>query len=149
GPLVLRIDVLDPVSAKERIGCLELVEDGTGSESLLHEEILEVQHIPSPDLIHIGLEAGEPEQFEGPFTSREGLGCFARLSVGEINADGVVDEHPSLGVRAFAFPATGIAVCYCGDASRGEQLLARIRKLGTPLADLIQERSYVEMQSMF
>ena len=46
-------------------------------------------------------------------------------------------------------PATGIAVCYCGDASRGEQLLARIRKLGTPLADLIQERSYVEMQSMF
>src|SRR5437870_6612758 len=46
-------------------------------------------------------------------------------------------------------PATGIAVCYCGDASRGEQLLARIRKPGTPLADLIQERSYVEMQSMF
>ena len=46
-------------------------------------------------------------------------------------------------------PATGIAVCYCGDASRGEQLLARIRKLGTPLADLIQERPYVEMQSMF
>jgi len=46
-------------------------------------------------------------------------------------------------------PATGIAVCYCGDASRGEQLLARIRKLGTPLADLIQERPYLEMQSMF
>jgi hypothetical protein len=46
-------------------------------------------------------------------------------------------------------PATGIAVCYCGDASRGEQLLAPLRKLGTPLADLIQERSYVEMQSMF
>src|SRR5262249_41539600 len=46
-------------------------------------------------------------------------------------------------------PATGIAVCYCGDATRGEQLLAPIRKLGTPLADLIQERTYVEMQSMF
>lgn len=46
-------------------------------------------------------------------------------------------------------PATGIAVCYCGDPSRGEQVVAPLRKLGTPLADLIQERSYVEMQSLF
>jgi len=46
-------------------------------------------------------------------------------------------------------PATGIAVCYCGDASRGDKLLVPLKKLGTPLADLIQERSYVEMQSMF
>jgi hypothetical protein len=46
-------------------------------------------------------------------------------------------------------PATGIAVCYCGDPSRGEQVVAPLRKLGTPLADLIQERSYVEMQTLF
>jgi FAD/FMN-containing dehydrogenase len=43
----------------------------------------------------------------------------------------------------------GIAVCYCGPAGRGEQLLAPLRRLSTPLADMIQERSYVEMQSMF
>ena len=46
-------------------------------------------------------------------------------------------------------PAMGIAVCYCGDPSRGEQVVAPLRKLGTPLADLIQERAYVEMQSLF
>jgi hypothetical protein len=47
-------------------------------------------------------------------------------------------------------PATGIAVCYCGESkSCGERLLAPIRKLVNPLADLIQERSYIEMQSMF
>jgi FAD binding domain-containing protein/berberine-like enzyme len=46
-------------------------------------------------------------------------------------------------------PAVGIAVCYCGPAGKGESLLAPIRNLGTPLADLIQERSYLEMQSLF
>jgi FAD/FMN-containing dehydrogenase len=46
-------------------------------------------------------------------------------------------------------PATGIAVCYCGDIKRGGQLLAPVRNIGAPLADMIQERSYVEMQSMF
>lgn len=47
-------------------------------------------------------------------------------------------------------PATGIAVCYCGgDLSRGEKLLAPIRRLGTPLADMFQQRPYVEMQGMF
>jgi FAD binding domain/Berberine and berberine like len=46
-------------------------------------------------------------------------------------------------------PATGIAFCSCGGANVAEQFLAPIRRLGTPLADLIQERSYVEMQSLF
>jgi FAD/FMN-containing dehydrogenase len=63
------------------------------------------------------------------------------------------DEISTMVAPTAAFggmPATGIAVCYCGDSnSRGEQLLARVRKLGTPLADLIQERSYITMQSMF
>jgi hypothetical protein len=31
----------------------------------------------------------------------------------------------------------------------GEKLLAPLRKLATPLADLIQERPYIEMQSLF
>jgi hypothetical protein len=42
-------------------------------------------------------------------------------------------------------PCVGIAVCYCGPVSRGEQLLSPLRTIGSPF----QERSYVEMQSMF
>jgi hypothetical protein len=46
-------------------------------------------------------------------------------------------------------PCIGIAICYSGTLGDGEKTLAPLRKLGTPMADMIQERSYVEMQSMF
>jgi hypothetical protein len=46
-------------------------------------------------------------------------------------------------------PCVGIAVCYSGAMAEGEKALAPLRKLGAPMADLLQERSYVEMQGMF
>lgn len=47
-------------------------------------------------------------------------------------------------------PVFGVAACYCGsDLSHGEKVLEPLRKFNTPLADVIQVMSYVQIQSMF
>jgi FAD/FMN-containing dehydrogenase len=44
-------------------------------------------------------------------------------------------------------PAFGTLVCYCGSAAEGEKALKSLRNFATPIADLIQLREYVEMQT--
>jgi hypothetical protein len=44
--------------------------------------------------------------------------------------------------------ATAIGVCYCGSVEEGERLIAPIRALGSPLADMIRPMSYLELISM-
>src|SRR5271165_814115 len=46
-------------------------------------------------------------------------------------------------------PAFATVVCYCGSPAEGERLLEPLRTFGRPLADMIQQRPYVEMQSLF
>jgi len=47
-------------------------------------------------------------------------------------------------------PVFGVAASYCGsDLSHGEQVLEPLRRFGTPLANVIQVMSYVQIQSMF
>ncbi|MBV9087179.1 MAG: FAD-binding oxidoreductase [Acidobacteriaceae bacterium] len=44
----------------------------------------------------------------------------------------------------------GVAACYCGASpSEGERIFEPLRRFGPPTADLIERRSYVEMQSFF
>jgi FAD/FMN-containing dehydrogenase len=44
----------------------------------------------------------------------------------------------------------GVGVCYCGESlQEGEKILQPLRRFGPPVADLIDRRSYVEMQSFF
>jgi FAD/FMN-containing dehydrogenase len=46
-------------------------------------------------------------------------------------------------------PAFATVVCYCGPAREGEKLIEPIRRFAPPLIDMIQERPYLEMQSLF
>jgi len=47
-------------------------------------------------------------------------------------------------------PVFGVAASYCGsDLSHGEKVLEPLRRFGTPLANVIQVMSYVQIQSMF
>jgi FAD/FMN-containing dehydrogenase len=46
-------------------------------------------------------------------------------------------------------PAFATAVCYCGSPADGEELLKPLRRYAKPIADMIQLRPYVEMQSLF
>jgi FAD/FMN-containing dehydrogenase len=46
-------------------------------------------------------------------------------------------------------PCVGIALCYCGNPARGEELLKPLRQFAPPIADMVTTRSYVEMQSLF
>lgn len=46
-------------------------------------------------------------------------------------------------------PAVAIAACCCGSLERGEKVLKPLKTFGSPIADLIGPRSYVEMQSLF
>lgn len=46
-------------------------------------------------------------------------------------------------------PCVGIALCYCGDLEKGEELLKPLRQFAPLIADLVARRSYVEMQSLF
>ncbi|MBI3302534.1 MAG: FAD-binding oxidoreductase [Deltaproteobacteria bacterium] len=44
--------------------------------------------------------------------------------------------------------ALGVVVCYCGDLQVGEKVLEPLRSFGRPVADTIQPRPYVEMQTL-
>lgn len=44
-------------------------------------------------------------------------------------------------------PAFGILVCYCESQGEGEKVLKPLRSFAKPVADLIQRRPYLEMQS--
>src|SRR5271163_2204583 len=46
-------------------------------------------------------------------------------------------------------PAFATVVCYCGPLAEGEKLLEPLRTYATPIADMIQLRPYLEMQSLF
>ena len=46
-------------------------------------------------------------------------------------------------------PAVAIAVCYCGPLSSGEKVLKPLMGLGTPLANDIAVKPYVQLQAMF
>lgn len=46
-------------------------------------------------------------------------------------------------------PVFATVVCYCGPAQQGEKLIAPVRRFAPPLVDMIQERPYLEMQSLF
>jgi hypothetical protein len=67
-------------------------------------------------------------------------------------AEGIPDE---LVIQAAALnlpdgvPVIAIAACYCGALPEGEKVLKPLRKFGAPLADIIEVRSYVQMQGLF
>jgi FAD/FMN-containing dehydrogenase len=46
-------------------------------------------------------------------------------------------------------PAFATVVCYCGPAQEGEKLIEPLRTYAPPIADMIQMRPYLEMQSLF
>jgi FAD/FMN-containing dehydrogenase len=46
-------------------------------------------------------------------------------------------------------PVFAVAACYCGSLSAGEKVLKPLRTFGSPVADLFNTISYVQIQSMF
>ena len=67
---------------------------------------------------------------------------FSNNAPDEVTTLGVVLKTED-GNLAFA-----IAVCYCGDQDKADEVLKPLRTFQQPLADMIAPRSYVEMQSM-
>ena len=45
--------------------------------------------------------------------------------------------------------AFGIVICYLGSAAEGEEMIQALRSFGKPMADMLAERPYLEMQSLF
>ncbi len=46
-------------------------------------------------------------------------------------------------------PVVAVVVCYAGSLERGEELLAPLRRFGSPIVDAIAPRPYVELQELF
>lgn len=46
-------------------------------------------------------------------------------------------------------PAWATVVCHCGSQSDAQSVLQPLRQFGSPIADLIQQRPYLDMQSLF
>ena len=67
---------------------------------------------------------------------------FSNSAPDEVTTLGVVLKTED-GDLAFA-----IAVCYCGEQDKADEVLKPLRTFQQPLADMIAPRSYVEMQSM-
>jgi hypothetical protein len=69
---------------------------------------------------------------------------------GETLPDEVVIQGGAFTLPPDGTPVFGVAVCYCGSPlSEGEKVLKPLREFGSPVADMIQVMSYVQMQSMF
>jgi len=64
---------------------------------------------------------------------------------------GAPDEVTTIGAVLTApdgNPAFGVIVCYCGPPSKGEDVLKPLRSFSQPLADMIEPRSYLDMQAV-
>jgi FAD/FMN-containing dehydrogenase len=46
-------------------------------------------------------------------------------------------------------PVFAIAACYCGSLSEGEKVLKPLRTFGSPVADILNAMSYVQVQTLF
>jgi hypothetical protein len=46
-------------------------------------------------------------------------------------------------------PAWATVICYCGFSKGGEELIEPLRRFAPPIVDMIRERPYLEMQSLF
>lgn len=68
---------------------------------------------------------------------------FSRNAPDELTMIGAAMTGPN-GAPAFA-----VVACHCGDPAAGEKALKPLRTFGVPIADLIQPRPYLEVQSLF
>jgi hypothetical protein len=46
------------------------------------------------------------------------------------------------------FPVVAYVGCYSGEPEKAEEVLKPLREFGSPIADLVQPKSYIEMQTM-
>src|SRR5215467_1669899 len=67
---------------------------------------------------------------------------FSRTTPDELTAYAGLVTMPN------GLAAAAIGVCYCGSLEEGERLIAPVRILGSPLADMIRPMSYLELISM-
>jgi FAD/FMN-containing dehydrogenase len=68
---------------------------------------------------------------------------FTRAAPDRLTTLGASTKMPD-GTLAF-----GIVVCYLGSAAEGEQAIRALRAFGKPMVDMLAERPYLEMQSLF
>ncbi len=67
---------------------------------------------------------------------------FSRGCPDELSTIGAILNTPDGALVA------GVAVCYCGLLEEGEKVLKPLRSFGSPVADMIQPLSYLNMQAM-
>ena len=60
-----------------------------------------------------------------------------------------VPPLPAYDAELHGRPVLNVAACWAGDLARGEEVLAPLRRLGTPLYDMLEPRPFLALQSMF
>ena len=86
--------------------------------------------------------------------AKQVLEAFAEFSANaprELTCVGVLRTAPPapwLPKEIHGKPMAAIFICYTGAVEEGEKLLAPLRKLGQPVADIVTRRPYVQMQSL-
>jgi FAD/FMN-containing dehydrogenase len=68
------------------------------------------------------------------------LTCVAALRI--------APPAPWLSKDVHGKPIVALFVCYAGEISEGEKLIAPIKAFGSPVGDIVQRRSYVSQQSL-
>jgi FAD/FMN-containing dehydrogenase len=56
---------------------------------------------------------------------------------------------PLLAPELHGTPSVAVLACYAGSLERGEEALAPLRRFGSPLADALAPRPYLELQGLF
>ena len=77
-----------------------------------------------------------------------GLGASAPRELTLVAALRIAPPAPWLPKEIHGKPMAAIFVCHSGKPEDGEALLAPLRKLGSPVADIVTRRPYVQMQGL-
>jgi len=81
----------------------------------------------------------------------EAFAAFSANAPRELTCVGVLRTAPPapwLPKEIHGKPMAAIFVCYTGPVEEGEKLLAPLRQLGKPVADIVTRRPYTQMQSL-
>lgn len=81
----------------------------------------------------------------------EAFRAFSRSAPREMTAVGVLRTAPPapwLPKEVHGKPIAAVFICHSGERHEGERLLASLRQVGKPVADIVAPRPYAQMQSL-
>jgi FAD/FMN-containing dehydrogenase len=135
-----------PASANENAELFWALRGGSGNFGIVTS--FEYQLFPVGPEILGGAIAWRGEDAKQVLDGFRELSASAPRELTLVAALRIAPPAPWLPKEIHGKPMAAIFVCYSGKPEDGEALLAPLRRMGSPVADIVMRRPYVQMQSL-